>query len=819
MNRRLQLTVFLFAAGITEMTAQCLTLTCPGDITQNNTTGLCGANVSFSAPNAVTTCVGTVRDTFFFTGAPQTFTVPIGISMLTIETWGAQGGANWVNNVNYGGYVKGDYPVTGGEVLTVYVGGQPTGITGGYNGGGNGEGAGKGGGGASDVRQGGTTYNNRIIVAGGGGGAGYWSNLHVVGGVGGGLVGGDGYRNTIADPGGQGGTQTSSGTGTCINFNVPAMAGGFGFGGSPSGCGCEGYGGGGGWWGGAGSGNCRGGGGGSGHVTISATNTSMSSGVRVGNGMVIISIPSGSSIPVVTQTAGLPSGSFFPVGITTNTFTATDGFGNSATCSFLVTVNDSDRPVISAVPSNISVGNDAGLCSAIVNWNTPVVTDNCSATLQSSHNSGDMFPVGTTTVTYLATDASGNMDTVTFQVMVNDTERPAITAVPLNIVTANDAGQCNAIVSWTAPVATDNCSATLTSTFNSGDVFPAGTTTVWYIATDPAGNVDSASFQVTVNDTEVPVITCSGNTTLATDSGQCTVSSSSLIIATGTDNCSAVTITNDAPQTLPAGVTTVTWTATDSSGNTSTCTQQVTVQDLEAPAFSVCPNDISICPGVVTFANAEATDNCSAVTVTQTSGPSSGSSLTAGGYTVVYTATDSSGNTSTCSFTITVNPNPTVSVAFGNQANVCVDDGAFQLAGGNPAGGTWSGNGVNAGMFTPAVAGTGAQTISYQYVDVNGCSATATGIITVSACVGISENGLQVFSMYPNPVSGSGSFMFSSIENGTLELTDMNGKVLQRERIAAGRQDIQLANVAPGTYLVRFVTAKGNVATSRLQVH
>lgn len=816
MNLRLPLLSLLLAAGSAEATAQCMSITCPGDITQTNTSGSCGANVTFSTPSAVSTCTGTLRDTFLFTGAAQTYTVPPGVTMLTLEVWGAQGGANWVNNVNYGGYVKGDYPVTPGEVLNVYVGGQPNSITGGFNGGGNGEGAGKGGGGGTDIRQGGNTYNERIIVAGGGGGAGYWSNLHVVGGVGGGLVGGDGYRNTTADPGGQGGTQTSSGTGTCINFNVPAMAGGFGYGGSPSGCGCEGYGGGGGWWGGAGSGNCRGGGGGSGYVTLSATNVTMTSGVRVGNGMVIISTPVGSTIPVVTQTAGLPSGSLFPVGTTTNTFTATDMLGNSASCSFLVTITDNEAPVISSVPSAITVGNDAGQCGAVVNWSSLVASDNCSATLLSSNNSGDSFPVGTTTVTYIASDPSGNMDTATFTVTVNDTEAPVISNTPSAITMANDVGQCNAAVTWTAATASDNCSATLTSSHNSGDTFPVGTTTVTYIATDVAGNADTTTFTVTVTDTEIPVITCAGNATMPADSGMCTASSANLSSASGTDNCSNVTITNDAPSLLPVGTTTVTWTATDGSGNTATCTQQVTVQDQEAPVFSVCPNDVSMCPGVVTFASAEATDNCSGVSVVQTSGPASGASLTAGGYTVVYTATDSAGNASTCSFTITVNPNPTVTVSFGNQANVCVDDGAFTLAGGSPAGGSWSGNGVNAGVFSPSVAGTGAQTITYQYVDVNGCSGTATGTINVNACVGINESGLQVFSMYPNPASGS--FWFTSAENGTLEVTDMNGKLLQRERISSSDQEIKLSNIAPGMYLVRFVTEKGTIATSRLQV-
>jgi hypothetical protein len=228
-------------------------------------------------------------NTFDFTGGSQMFIVPVGITSVKIKAWGAQGGANWINNVNYGGYSYGELTVTPGETLYVYVGGQPTNITGGYNGGGNGEGAGQGGGGASDVRQGGTSYNERVIVAGGGGGAGYWSSIHVVGGIGGGLIGGNGYRDPdyASNPGGEGGTQSGSGVGTCVSFNNPAMAGGFGYGGSPSGCGCEGYGGGGGWYGGAGSGNCRGGGGGSSYID-GVTDSVTIGGVNIGHGKVVI---------------------------------------------------------------------------------------------------------------------------------------------------------------------------------------------------------------------------------------------------------------------------------------------------------------------------------------------------------------------------------------------------------------------------------------------------------------------------------------------------------------------------------------------------
>ena len=208
----------------------------------------------------------------------------------TTEVDGAQGGANWVDNVNFGGRTEATIAVTPGETLTVFVGEQPTSLAGGFNGGGAGETGGRGGGGASDIRRGGIALTDRVVVAGGGGGAGFWSNLHVIGGVGGGLQGADGSRNGT-DPGGVGATQSAPGPyGTCASLMNPVTAGAFGVGGAPSGCGCEGYGGGGGWYGGAGSGNCRGGGGGSGYVDpVGSTNVVLTAGgAAPGNGSVTI---------------------------------------------------------------------------------------------------------------------------------------------------------------------------------------------------------------------------------------------------------------------------------------------------------------------------------------------------------------------------------------------------------------------------------------------------------------------------------------------------------------------------------------------------
>ena len=231
--------------------------------------------------------------TFSYTGAAQMFIVPACIDSITFDVSGAQGGANWVNNNNFGGQVVATIAVTPGETLMVYVGQQPTvGTTAGWNGGGAGDSNGKGGGGASDVRRGAFTLNDRIVVGGGGGGAGYWTSTHVVGGQGG-FNGGNGYRDPsfATNPGGKGATQVGPGAdGTCASFNVIAMAGAFGTGGTPLGsnCGCEGYGGGGGWYGGAGSGNCRGAGGGSNYALPAASSVVHSTGTRVGNGQVIL---------------------------------------------------------------------------------------------------------------------------------------------------------------------------------------------------------------------------------------------------------------------------------------------------------------------------------------------------------------------------------------------------------------------------------------------------------------------------------------------------------------------------------------------------
>jgi hypothetical protein len=123
----------------------------------------------------------------------------------------------------------------------------------------------------------------------------------------------------------------------------------------------------------------------------------------------------------------------------------------------------------------------------------------------------------------------------------------------------------------------------------------------------------------------------------------------------GTVTIPNAVVTNNAPGTYQMGNTSVVWTATDPMGNSSTCAQTVTVVDNVAPVVT-CPANQTLsagtnCNAIATYA-ANATDLCSTPTLSYS--PASGSTLSSGVTTVTALATDVAGNSSTCSFTVTV---------------------------------------------------------------------------------------------------------------------------------------------------------------------
>jgi gliding motility-associated-like protein len=350
----------------------------------------------------------------------------------------------------------------------------------------------------------------------------------------------------------------------------------------------------------------------------------------------------------------------FPLGNTTVTWTVTDASGNTATATQLVTVVDNVNPTITA-PASVTVPVNNGCTATGVILGNPTASDNCSSVII-TNNAPASFPLGNTTVVWVATDAAGNVSTANQVVTVIDQTNPTITA-PVNI-TVNAGNSCTVSgVALGFPVVGDNCGVANIAN-DAPSTFPIGTTVVTWTIFDNAGNTATSTQTVTVVDNTNPTIVAPANLTVDANSS-CVAFNVNLGSAIASDNCSTVTVTNDSPTVFELGSTVVTWTVTDASGNTATATQTVTVEDnidpeIIAPAnLEVIANANCSASGVI-LGNPIATDNCSGVTV-QNNAPAV---YPVGVTLVTWTATDASGNSSTAQQSVTVvdNINPTILV-------------------------------------------------------------------------------------------------------------------------------------------------------------
>ncbi|MGC1471750.1 MAG: HYR domain-containing protein [Psychroserpens sp.] len=358
------------------------------------------------------------------------------------------------------------------------------------------------------------------------------------------------------------------------------------------------------------------------------------------------------------------------LGSQTVTMVATDGSGNTDSCSHQVNVVDNINPSITCPPNvNVDVDSDTTCEATGVVLGTPTTSDNC-AVATVTNNAPTSYPVGNTTVIWTVTDQSGNTNTCNQIVTVTDNVDPVITC-PSNITQDTDAGLCSAIVTYALPTATDCSTVTITQIdgtgLSSGSVFPIGTTTLEYQALDDTNLLDTCTFTITVIDNENPTVTAPMDVTASTDVGACGANIS-IANATVTDNCAGSALSWEmtgvtlltgtdqvGTQSFNIGITTITYTVADASGNTSTDTMEVVVADDEDPVITA-PADITISAGVncqvnsLSLGAASSGDNCGVANVTNDAVPP----YVVGDTVVTWTVTDNAGNTSTDTQTITV---------------------------------------------------------------------------------------------------------------------------------------------------------------------
>ncbi|MFZ5988766.1 MAG: HYR domain-containing protein [Bacillota bacterium] len=269
----------------------------------------------------------------------------------------------------------------------------------------------------------------------------------------------------------------------------------------------------------------------------------------------------------------------FTIGTTVVTWTATDANGNVSTKEQRITVVDTTKPVLT-VPEDIRVEATA--------VRTPVIIGQATATdifeVKITNDAPVDFPIGTTVVTWTATDANGNVTIDTQNITIVDTTKPVLT-VPEDITVEATANRTPVDIGQAA--ATDIFEVTID---NDAPVdFPIGTTVVTWIATDENGNVTTEVQNVTIIDTTKPVLTVPEDITVEATAVRTPVD---IGIATATD-IFEVTVVNDAPVDFPIGTTVVIWTATDANGNVSIKEQRITIVDTTKPVLIV-PEDITV---------------------------------------------------------------------------------------------------------------------------------------------------------------------------------------------------------------------------------
>jgi len=459
----------------------------------------------------------------------------------------------------------------------------------------------------------------------------------------------------------------------------------------------------------------------------------------------------------------------FSVGTNIVTWTALDASGNSVSCQQRVIVQDTQPPAINC-PTNQVLAADPGQCSRSNVTFTVTASDNCSGvTVVSIPPSGSTFPLGTTTVTNIATDASGNQTTCTFtvntfSVTINDTQPPVITC-PLNLVFTASPGQCSRSNVTFLVTATDNCTVTnLVSTPASGSTFPVGMTTVTNVATDAGGNQAVCTFTVTVTDGQAPAINCPSNMSVIFPPGVTATNVSFTVTANDACGLSSLQSVPASGSVFTAGVTTVTNTAVDNNGNTSTCTFTITVTVANSAPVANTQNVSTPEDTVLPIALTGSDFDGNPLTYILVSGPTNGSLVGFNTNTGALTYTPNTNYVGADAFTFRVNDGQTNSAVavvsitvtpvndapFANNQSVSTPEDTalpitltgsdvegtpltFVLVSG-PANGSISGFNTNTGALTyaPATNYNGADSLTFRVSDGTNLSAVATVSITVT---------------------------------------------------------------------------------------
>lgn len=334
--------------------------------------------------------------------------------------------------------------------------------------------------------------------------------------------------------------------------------------------------------------------------------------------------------------------------------------------SFTYTINfiDNIDPTINCSGTDTLYLNNLGWAVPDTTLLNITASDNCGLdTVWFSTDTLRCTDLGFNTFKAYVRDNQGNMDSCSFNLIVLDTIVPSVLCTDTTIY-LNNLGVYYINGTYIDGGSTDNCTPLLAvsqSIFNCNHV---GVNQVTLYVTDQSGNVDSCTANVTVFDTLGPVAICLDTTVYLNDSGFVIIDST-FVNGGSFDACGIFTLSQSLFTCADIGVNLVTVTVTDPSSNFTQCIAQVTVLDTNKAVF-YCPNDTSIDLGPICdftvpnyYDSLSFDDNCDSGVLILSQNPAPGTVIDisnngafAQSLRVTVYATDSSGNSDSCSFLI-----------------------------------------------------------------------------------------------------------------------------------------------------------------------
>lgn len=493
--------------------------------------------------------------------------------------------------------------------------------------------------------------------------------------------------------------------------------------------------------------------------------------------------------------------------------------------------------------SNLAPGNytvtvtDANNCTAVQTVTVNSFNCNLTATIASTNVTCNGLDNGTATVT-----VNGAADPVIYT-WSNGANTPAVDslapgAYSVSILDGNDCPASLSVSITEPPVLSANATATAESALNANDgtatAQPSGGTSPYTYLWSNGGmtatitGLAPGSYTVTVTDAN----NCTASQTVIVNAFNCAITAAittvNVTCPEASNGQATVTLeggtlpfeytwsngdTTATTTNLSIGVYTVS--VVDADGCFVTQTDTIVSGDVQPPSIS-CPGDINLCGAdLVSYPSPVVSDNCNlnGAQPVLISGLPSGSAFNDGVTTQVFRVTDASGNTATCSFSVTVNPLPDILVDGYTNDSLSLGIGTISIT---PIGGDtpyvfiWRKNGE---FFSNEEDLDSLQAGSYSLliIDANGCQ-TQLAPISIGNTVAVNEPAQMAFiRLWPNPARDAFRLEMDHLQLTSAQIFNPQGRFVQQLEPVELSGEITVTHLPGGLYYLKVTTSEGRV--------